>query len=173
VLLAAWPRSAETQAAAWDATLATTLTGTWTLAVSPGAAQTVIDAGIATAVAGLPPLIDSVAAGQLRDRTPISPRIVLSVTEARIEARFVHATFTSIPGMPARVPVPGSSDETMEMVQLLRDGGLEQIFTSDGGRRWSTLTPTADGTRLSLNAVIHSDRLSADVRFRLPYRRAD
>lgn len=167
----AWPRSAQTQAAG-DAALATTLTGTWNLAISWSAAQALLDAGIATAVAGLPPLVDGVAASQLRERTPISRRIVLSVTASRIEARFVHATFTSTPGLPTPVPVPGSGD-TMEMVQLLRDGSLEQIFTTEGGRRWSTFTPNADGSRLSLSAVIHSDRLSADVRFRLPYQRAD
>lgn len=156
----------------WDAALATTLTGTWQLAVSMEAARTALEAGITTAVAGLPPIVDGIAAGQIRDRTTISPRITLSVTQTEISSRFVHATFTSAPGAPTRVPVPGEDGATMEMVQLLRAGHFEQIFTTDSGRRWSTFTPAADGTRVTLDVVIHSDRLSTDVRFRLPYRRA-
>lgn len=167
----AWPAPARTQTA--DEALATTLTGTWNLAISEAAARAAIEEGITASVAGMPPLIDTMAANQLRERTILSRSITLSVTSTRIESRFSHATFTSAPGMPVRVPVPGVAGETMEMTQLLRGGALEQIFTTDGGRRWSTFTPSADGARLTLSAVVHSDRLSTDLRFRLPYRRAE
>lgn len=169
--LSAWPGPARTQATGWDAALATALTGTWTLAVSEESARASIEEGIAAAVAGLPPLVDSLAASQLRARLVVSRTVVLSVTEARIAARFPHATFDTVPGVPATVPVPGDTSETMEVVQLLRGGRLEQIFTTPGGRRWSTFTPASDGSRLTLDAVVHSDRLTTDVRFRLPYRR--
>jgi hypothetical protein len=168
--LALVPRVGRTQAAAWDEALATSLNGTWVLAVSEARARELLEAGITTAISGLPPLVDSVAAGRLRDRTPISPRITLTMTRERIEARFAHATFTSAPGASTRIPVPGDTSTTMEMTQILRDGHFEQIFTTDEGRRWNTLTPTSDG-RMNLDAVVHSERLSNDLRFRIPYRR--
>lgn len=166
-----WPAPAATQTS--DEALATTLTGTWNLAISEDAARAAIEEGITASVASLPPLIDTIAANQLRERTILSRSITLSVTATRIESRFSHATFSSAPGMPVRVPVPGAAGETMEMTQLLRGGALEQIFTTDSGRRWSTFTPSADGARLTLSAVVHSERLTTDLRFRLPYRRAE
>lgn len=155
-----------------DDALARTLTGTWTLAISREQAQARIETGIAAAVAGMPPIVDGVAAGRLRERTPISPQIVIAVSATEIRAQFVHATFTSAPGASVRVPVPGAAGETMEMVQVLRDGRLDQVFTTEEGRRWSSITPNEDGTRMTLSAVIHSERLTTDVRFSLPYRRA-
>lgn len=172
LLAALVPTAARTQSEGWDPALAAALSGTWTLAVSQDAARAALDAGIEPAVAGLPPLVNSMAASRIRERTVLSRSVSLSLSETSITARFVHATFTSAPGAPIRVPVPGDEGETMEMVQLLRGGAFEQIFTTDGGRRWSTFTPSADGTRLELSVVIHSDQLSADVRFRLPYRRS-
>lgn len=177
--LASWPGPARTQSAAapgaddgWDQALAVSLSGDWSLAISEDAARASIEAGIAAATAGLPPLVDGVAAGRLRERLTLSPRITLAVTRERIQTRFAHATYDTAPGFPSSVPVPGDPSATMEIVQFVRSGRLEQIFTTDGGRRWSTFTPSADGTRLTLDAVIHSERLSADVRFRIPYRRA-
>lgn len=170
--VAAWPGLGRTQSGdGWDPALAAALTGEWTLAVSEEAAQASVEAGIAAAVASLPPLVDGMAASQLRARLVVSRTITLTVAADRIQARFVHASFDTAPGMPATVPVPGDSSETMEIVQLLRAGRLEQIFTTAGGRRWSTFTPSEDGARLTLDAVVHSERLPTDVRFRIPYRR--
>jgi hypothetical protein len=171
--LGARPAPARTQSeGAWDAALAASLSGTWTLAVSASEARASLDQGIAAATASLPPVVDSLAASQLRARLVISPSITLSVTPARIEARLGHATFDSVPGVAATVPVPSDTSTTMQVVQLLRAGRLEQVFTTDGGRRWSTFTPSADGTRLTLDAIVRSERLPTDVRFSIPYRRA-
>lgn len=163
---------ARSQATEWDDALATSLSGTWVLDVTPDSARASVEAGIAAATADLPPLVDVLAARELRARLPVSPTVTLSVTRARIEARFAHATFDTVPGLPSTIPTPGDPSTTMEVVQLLRGGRLEEIFTTDGGRRWSTFTPSTDGARLTLDAVIHSERLPTDVRFRIPYRRA-
>lgn len=172
-VVGAWPVPVRTQSAdAWDDALAASLSGTWTLAVSAGEAQASVDQGIAAATASLPPIVDGMARDRLRARLVISTSITLTVTPARIEARFGHATFDTVPGVAATVPVPSDASTTMQVVQLLRSGRLEQVFTTDGGRRWSTFTPSTDGTRLTLDAVVHSGRLPTDVRFSIPYRRA-
>jgi len=166
------PSDAHTQAAAWDEALAASVRGTWTLAISEAEAQRAVEGGIAAAVAHLPAVVDGLAARELRSRIVVSPQITFVVSPDRIEARFAHASFRTVPGTPARTTVPGDASTTMEVVQLLRAGHLEQIFTTDGGRRWSTFTPSEDGARLTLDTVIRSERLPTDVRFRLPYRRS-
>jgi hypothetical protein len=166
------PRDARGQAEPWDAELATAVSGTWALAISDAEAHRAVESGITAAVADLPALVDSIAARELRARISISSRITLAVDAASIDARFDHAAFRTAPGMPARMGVPGDPSTSMEVVQLLRGGRLEQIFTTDRGRRWSTFTPSEAGARLTLLSVIRSERLPTDVRFSLPYRRA-
>jgi hypothetical protein len=156
----------------WDEALARSLAGTWVLAVPEETARASIEAGIAAATAGLPPLVDGLAARELRARLVLAPTITFVIASDRIEARFPHASFSTAPGAPATYPVPDAAPETMEVVQLLRGGRLEQIFTTRRGRRWSTYTVADDGARMTLDAVVRSDRLATDVRYRIPYRRA-
>lgn len=172
VLAGVGPDGARGQSAEpWDDALASTLTGSWALVGSRDTAQATIEVSIAAAVLGLPPLIDTFAASELRARLIVSPTLVLSVTSSRIEARFLQATYDSAPGAPARYLVPDGTSETMEVVQLLRDGRLEQIFTTDGGRRWNTFTPSPDGERLAHEVVLRARRLSRDVRYAVTYHR--
>jgi hypothetical protein len=165
------PSEARTQAEAWDEALAASVRGRWTLAISEADARRAVEDGIAAAVADLPAIVDSIAARELRARIVVSPRVTLALGSDRIEAHFAHASFRSAPGVPVRTAVPGDPATSMEVVQLLRGGRLEQVFTTDGGRRWTTFTPSTDGARLTLDSVIRSERLPTDVRFRLPYRR--
>ncbi|MDQ3034548.1 MAG: hypothetical protein M3Y87_19220 [Myxococcota bacterium] len=120
----------------------------------------------------MPPLVDSIAAGRLRDRTPVSREIEIAATPERVSVEFDTSQYTTTPGHPRTVRVPGTDGDTMQVVQHFRDGRLEQVFTTPEGRRWSTFTPSADGSTLTLQAVIQSSRLPAPVRFSIPYRRA-
>jgi hypothetical protein len=173
VVVALEPGTARCQSAETvDDALARTLTGAWTLVGPVEAAQARVEVAIAAVVLRLPPLINAFAAEQLRARLMVSPTVVLAVSRARIEARFDRASYDTVPGIPTTYVVPDGTGESMEIVQLVRNGALEQVFTTPGGRRWNTFTPSADGTALTLDVVLHSVRLPTDARYRITYRRA-
>jgi hypothetical protein len=169
----AWaPATARTQSAG-DAALVERITGRWQLAIPESEGRSRIARGIAAATDPMPPLVSSIAARMLRDHTPLSRTVEVAASAERVVVRFDRTSYETRPGHPRDVPVPEDPSETMEVVQHFRDGHLEQVFTTDGGRRWNTFTPSADGATLTMDAVISASQLPADVRFTLPYRRAD
>lgn len=151
--------------------LAERVSGQWERAISESEARARVERGIAMATEGMPPLVDAIAARALRERTHVPPRVEIEATPARIEVELNDSRYDTRPGHPRTVPVPGTDGDTMEVVQHFRDGHLEQVFSTEQGRRWSTFVPSADGNTMTLTAVIQSSRLPAAMRFSIPYRR--
>lgn len=147
------------------------LAGSWELAISDADAQARINRGIDQAVDAMPPIVDMIAAGQLRGRTPISRRIEIALNRIRIMVRFDAATYDTAPGMPDTCPMVGNPGETVQVVQHVVDGDLQQVFTTPQGRRWNTFVLSEDGESLTFSVVVQSERLPAAMRFSLPYRR--
>jgi hypothetical protein len=150
---------------------ASSIGGSWDLAIPEADARERINRAIAQAVDGLPPIIDEIAAGQLRGRILLSSSINIALTASRIAVRFDNALYDSTPGTSSECPMAGNPDETVQFVQHLRGGHLEQIFSTPNGRRWNTFVVSGDGSALTLRVVVQSDRLPAALRFELPYRR--
>lgn len=146
------------------------LSGNWELAVPRATAQQTVDRAIERVTASLP-LVGRVLAGELHDRNHVNGRFRLEIGPDAIHSRFENAEFRSAPGARVQAPVPGSSSEQMEYVQIVREGHLEQIFTTGRGRRWSIFTPSADGSTLTLDVTVTSSLLPDVMRYRLQYRR--
>lgn len=152
------------------AEIARHLSGRWSLAMSAEAAQASVDRGIAGATGSMPPIVSDIAASELRRRTPIHREIEIIASPTSIEVKYPNArTYSSQPGHPRRVPIPGE-DGTMEMTQLYRRGGLEQVFSTGQGRRWNLFVPGAEG-EMTLEATVNAEQLPAPLRFQLRYRK--
>jgi hypothetical protein len=150
---------------------ATGLAGTWELAIPDAEAHARIDRAIEHAVAGLPPIIDDIAAGQLRSRTPLSREVDVALTDARIVVTFDNARYDTAPGTSQSVPMAGDPHEMVDVIQQAGAGRLRQTFSTSRGRRFNTFSISEDGATLSLEVSIQSDRLPHELRFILPYRR--
>jgi hypothetical protein len=148
------------------------LSGRWELAITQPQAEQVVHRAAAQATSGMLPLVSGMTARELRSRNPVNGAFTLQVTPARVVAEFETSRFDSAPSRPVQTTVPGERD-SMELVQVLRGGRLEQIFTTDRGRRWSMFTPSADGSQLTLEVVVTSNILPREMRYELPYRRAE
>jgi hypothetical protein len=172
VFAAALSTTAWTQAPApVDAALVRAV-GTWELAITEAEARARMDRGIAQGVDGLPPIVDGIAAGRLRENISLSQRIEIALSPTRIGVRFDNSAYDTAPGETEVYPLTTGSAETIDVVQHITEGRLQQVFTTPQGRRWNTFSISADGNTLNLDVVVQSDRLPAPVRYTLQYRRA-
>lgn len=150
--------------------LASRLSGNWELAVPRARGEEIVHRAIDRVTSQLP-IIGGALASELRDRNHVNGRFLLEISASEIHSRFENSEFRSAPGAATQAPVPDSPSEQMEYVQIVRDGHLEQIFTTGRGRRWSVFTPSADGSTLTLDVTVRSSLLPDVVRYRLDYRR--
>ncbi|UJR84905.1 hypothetical protein [Sandaracinus amylolyticus] len=148
-----------------------TIDGEWQLAISDDQARQRIERAIETATDGMPPIADGMAASRLRERTPIIERVVITSTPQRIRVHLDERRYETAPGHPEAAPTASTSEDTVRVVHHFREGALEQVFTTDRGRRWNTFTLGEDGRTMTLNVVVQSSSLPAQLRFTLPYRR--
>jgi len=155
-----------------ESDLATRLTGSWTLSLSPERAQAVIDRAAEAATASLPPIVSGMTANELRMRNPLNRNISLEIGAERIVARYEHVTIDSRPGAPVTIEAPGDRSRT-QVVQLLREGHLEQVFTTERGRRWTTFLPSDDGSTMMMESVVQSRMIPTEFRFQLEYARRE
>lgn len=151
--------------------LAQALNGEWALATRETDARSLIERAIDRAIDGMLPFVRGAAQGELRARTPVDARIGIELEPERFVVRLGGNAFRTEPGRPQRIAVPGFAGETVEVVQLVRGGRLEQVFSTEQGRRWNVLTPSADGSRLMLDVTMSGTLLPAAVQYRLEYRR--
>ncbi|WP_157070377.1 hypothetical protein [Sandaracinus amylolyticus] len=149
-----------------------TLDGEWVLAVSEDQARQRLDRAIETATDGMPPIADGMAASALRERTPIIARVVISSSPQRIRVHLDERRYETAPGHPEAAPTASTSEDRVRVVHHFREGALEQVFTTERGRRWNTFRLGEDGRTMTLSVVVQSSSLPAPVRFSLPYRRA-
>ncbi|AKF10107.1 hypothetical protein [Sandaracinus amylolyticus] len=156
-----------------DAAVDHAISGAWSLATREPDARGTIERAIDRAIDGMLPFVRGMAQGELRARTPIDRDVAIDLAPERIEVRLGANAFATAPGRPRRMPVPGYAGETVEVVHLVRGGRLEQIFSTDQGRRWNVFAPSADGQRLTLDVTMSGALLPAPVQYRLEYRRAD
>lgn len=154
-----------------DARVAELLEGRWTLARGQEAAQQAVERAIERTTDGMFPIVRGQAQRQLREANPINGEVELRFTPQRIRAVFESGTYESAPGQPIQTRQPGSGDE-MELVQLIRDGHLEQVFTTGNGRRWSVFTPTPDGETMKMQVTIQAGILPRPMQYEIDYRRA-
>ncbi len=154
-----------------DAGDAAGVNGTWQLALTDAQAHARIERGISEGVSGMPPIVDAIAAGQLRGRLTISHSLDITVTGDRIVVRFDAATYDTRIGERTTCPMAGSPSETIEAIQHFADGRLQQVFSTPNGRRWNTFVPSEDGHQVLLEVVVQSDRLPSRIRYALPYTR--
>jgi len=169
-LVVAAAATAQTEPSEGD--LETRLTGAWTLSLSPARAQAVIDRAAESATASLPPIVSDLTARELRTRNPLNRNISLDVGPERIVARYEQVTIDSRPGVPVTIEAPGDRART-EVVQLLREGRLEHVFTTERGRRWTTFLPSDDGSSLMMESVVRSSRIPDEFRYQLEYVRRE
>ena len=156
-----------------DAAVQEAISGTWSLATREPDARGLIERAIDRAIDGMLPFVRGMAQGELRARTPIDHDVAIHVAPERIEVRLGVNAFATEPGRPRRMPVPGYAGETVEVVHVVRAGRLEQIFSTEQGRRWNVFAPSADGGRLVLDVTMSGALLPAPVQYRLEYRRVD
>ncbi|UJR86476.1 hypothetical protein [Sandaracinus amylolyticus] len=156
-----------------DAAVDHAISGAWSLATREPDARGLIERAIDRAIDGMLPFVRGMAQGELRARTPIDRDLAIHVAPERIEVRLGDNAFATVPGRPRRMPVPGFAGETVEVVHLVRSGRLEQIFSTDQGRRWNVFAPSTDGERLTLDVTMSGALLPAPVQYRLEYRRVD
>ncbi|AKF10108.1 hypothetical protein [Sandaracinus amylolyticus] len=154
-----------------DTSIAERLNGRWALVHGEEAAQRTVDQAIEHTTDGMVPIVSGVTANELRERNPVNGAFTIQISPERIRTEFETATFDSAPGASVRTNIPGESEE-MQLVQVLREGRLEQIFTTDRGRRWSVFVPSADGQRLTMQVTITSGIIPRPLRYELEYQRA-
>jgi hypothetical protein len=116
--------------------------------------------------------VNGITSRRLREATPVSRAISIAIGDQRIRVAFDDTTFDTRPDDEAHLPVPIDPRSTMRIHQSIRAGALQQVFTTDEGRRWNTLRPSPDGRSLALEVVLRSDALPGDLRYALPYHRA-
>lgn len=81
---------------------------------------------------------------------------------------------------PIRSPADGTAvrwrredGEMLDVSTSLRDGALTQTFTAEDGSRENAFILSPDGTGLTLQVTLRSERLPAPITYRLLYRRDD
>lgn len=154
-----------------DARVAELLEGRWTLARGEEAARQTLERAIERTTDGMFPIVRGQAQRQLREANPINGAVEFHFTPQRIRAVFESGTYESAPGQSIQTRQPGSGDE-MQLVQLVRDGHLEQVFTTGNGRRWSVFTPTPDGQTMKMQVTIQAGILPRPLQYEIDYRRA-
>jgi hypothetical protein len=145
------------------------VSGEWELAISEDQARAAIDRGIAGATDAMPPLVSSIAAGQLRSRTPAPRRITIAATASQVAVTMENRTFSTAPAVTESSRT--TAGEPLEVTQRFRDEDLEQVFVTPNGTRWNTFVSCDGGASLRMDVVVQSPRLPAPMRFSLPYRR--
>lgn len=164
------PATSGQGAAVDDARVAELLEGRWTLARGEEAAQQTLDRAIERTTDGMFPIVRGQAQSQLREANPVNGELSFTFSPQQIRAVFESGTYESAPGRPIQTQQPGTG-QPMEMVQLIRDGRLEQVFTTERGRRWSVFTPANDGQSLKMQVTVQGSILPRPLQYELEYRR--
>ena len=173
VIAAAFPGVGAGQPAppAPDTEVARTLEGRWVLAIDRGEAQRRVDTAIGSVTRQMVPIVSSIAQRRLRTYNPLAATVEIAFPGDRIRIGFDDQSFDTRAGYEQTVTVPEQEPSRVRVHQAIRGRELVQVFSTDEGRRWNTLSIEDDGT-LAFQVVIRSAGLPTDIRYQLPYRRA-
>ena len=147
------------------------LSGAWHLAVTAPQAHQAVERAIARATGEMNYFLQSVAAAQLREKTPVNERIDLGfATTGHITIAFDQRfTYTTRPGVGQDFRLDDGSD--VNITQFFRDGHLEQVFRTTLGNRWNVYTLSPDGQTMTVAATQQGPMMPAPMHFTLDYRR--
>lgn len=174
--VAFWSSPAQPQAASGDAQFQQykqRFHGVWRRSTPEARARQVVDRAIEQAVDAMNFFARPLARSQLKDNTPLNPRIdLLFGDDGRITVMFdgdAQRRYTSRPGRTVRVSSPGG--DAMRMTQRFHDDGrLEQVFETDLGTRWNVYQATGDG-QMRLSATSQGMMMPQPVHFTFDYAR--
>lgn len=147
--------------------------GTWRRSTPEARARQMVDRAIEQAVEAMNFFARPIARTQLKDNTPLNPRIDLRFgDDGRITVMFDddrQRRYSSRPGRTVRVRTPGGDE--MRMTQRFHDDGrLEQVFETDLGTRWNVYQATGDG-QMRLSATSQGMMMPQPVHFTFDYAR--
>ena len=149
------------------------INGTWRLGMPEAQAQQTVQSAVNPAVLRLAPNMQQMARARLAESTWIPQSLVIQATPAQISVQVTgseNRTFTTTPGQPQNVY--SRSGVRASLTQLIRpDGGIEQQLRALDGTQFNFYTPASDGRTLNLDVLIQSQRLTQEIRFRIPFTR--
>jgi len=117
--------------------------------------------------------IREIARGEMRRRIPPEGRVTFRVeseTAVQLSIDDWGPHRFELGASPRRVRGPEGDDVRVRLA--FQRGRLVHRQVHSGGNRLNTYSLNGDGSRLTLNATIGSDRLPDDIRYRLTFRRA-
>ena len=144
--------------------------GAWHLTVPAAQARQTVDRAIARCTGEMNYFLQSVAAAQLREKTPVNQRLDIGFDDAgRITIAFDQRfTYTTRPGVAQDFRLDDGSD--VAITQFFRDGHLEQVFRTTLGNRWNVYTLSPDGHTMTVAATQQGPMMPVPMHFTLDYR---
>lgn len=146
--------------------------GRWELVPSVENGLRTIQSAFELALRDANPLMRAIARQRL-DTDAMLPRRITVALDGPTITTTLHTTaphrFRTREDYPAQVTTEEGGDA--RLTQLFRSGRMEMVFDLDEGRRWTTLSISAED-RLTLSTTIDPTRLDSNVYYSLEYRRA-
>ena len=155
---------------AQDASIPDTLVGSWRRDPSAQRARSTVLGAFEPRLTRFPELLRPMARDRIAESLPMPDRIDVAVRSGNVRVTYSTARRVVVDsplGSTTRVVL--DDGEPRRVVQRLRGGWLEQIYTNDDGSFHRLLSTEADGSTLHLDYTVHNERLGGPIRWRIDY----
>ncbi|MBN8611163.1 MAG: hypothetical protein J0L92_11290 [Deltaproteobacteria bacterium] len=161
----ACPRPIDAQ----QASVPSTLPGTWRHDGDLSRSVRLIDAAFAPSIASLPELIQGFARSRIHDDMPPPERVIVSVEGARVRVSLDSSRAAVIDGPLGGTARTTGVDDGTRVTQRLSGGWLEIRYLGEGSELLQLFSTEPDGAHMHVDYTVTSPRLVAPVRYRLEY----
>jgi hypothetical protein len=154
---------------AQQASVPSTLPGTWRHDGDLSRSVRLIDAAFAPSIASLPELVRGFARSRIHDDMPPPERVIVSVEGARVRVSLESSRAAVIDGPLGGTARTTGVDDGTRVTQRLSGGWLELRYLGEGSELLQLFSTEADGAHMHVDYTVTSPRLVAPVRYRLEY----
>ncbi len=154
---------------AQQASVPSTLPGTWRHDGDVARSVRLIDAAFAPSIAVLPELIQGFARNRIHDDMPPPERVIVSVEGTRVRVSLDSSRAATIDGPLGGTARTTGVDDGTRVTQRLSGGWLEIRYLGEGSELLQLFSTEADGAHMHVDYTVTSPRLQAPVRYRLEY----
>lgn len=128
-----------------------------------------LEAAVARAVQGMGFFIEGIAAGRIRDSSPIPPTVTIRVANNTIEYTGVRGRLIRSPADGTQIQTTNAQGEPITLTTRISGNVMNRFGSRPEGSRREVVT--VNGNTLTIDGTVSSPRLPRPVVYRLTYRR--